>query len=136
MKTLGIDFGEKRVGIAISDNSGIIAEPLSTIIRKSDEKVIDEITNICQEKKVEQIVLGIPLSANEDVQNRYKSFSQKIEDKTGIKPNFWDETFSTKQAQNMVAFFEPDDRKPKTSTHKDNVAAAVILQEFLDDQTK
>ncbi len=136
MKTLGIDFGEKRVGIAISDKKGIIAEPLSVIQRKSDEKVLETISKICTDKQVKQIVIGIPLSANEQVQNRYKSFSQKIETVTGIKPNFWDETFSTKQAQNMVAFLEPGDKKRRTKTHRDNVAAAVILQEFLDDQKK
>ena len=136
MKTLGIDYGEKNVGLAVSDDKGIIAQPLTTLKRKSDENALEQIQTVCVEKKIEQIVLGIPLSANEDVQKKYENFAQRVEEKTRIKPNLWDETFSTKRAQNMVAFLEPDDRKPRTDSHKDSVAAAVILQEFLNDQTK
>jgi putative Holliday junction resolvase len=136
MKTLGIDYGEKNVGLAVSDDKGIIAQPLTTLKRKSDKDVVNQIQTICVDNKIERIVIGIPLSANKEVQEKYKSFARQVEEKTGIKTNLWDETFSTKRAQNMVAFFEPDDRKPRTGTHKDNVAAAVILQEFLDDKTK
>jgi putative Holliday junction resolvase len=136
MKTLGIDFGQKRVGIAISDDKGIIASPLETINRKTDDFVLSKIKEIVEEKNVEDIVMGIPLSANSKVQEEYKEFAKRITEETKIEPKLWDETFSTKQAQNMVAFFEPSNTKPKTKDHRDKVAAAVILQEFLDNEEK
>ena len=132
MKYLCIDLGEKRVGIALSDNKGIIAQPHSIINRTSDKQVVDEISDIVEEKNIGEIVIGIPYSADEDTQNRFRSFAQKVSEITGLTVHEWDETLSTKQAQNMVAFSGHQLPRKKTQDHRDAVAAAVILQEFLD----
>lgn len=132
MKYLAIDFGENRIGLAISDDKGIIAEPHSIIHRKSDNYVIDEILKLCADKNIGKIVLGMPLSSSEEGQNRYHSFADKLQEKTDIPIDLWDETFSTKQAQNVVAFADAVPGKKKTQTHRDDVAAAIILQEYLD----
>lgn len=132
MKYLSIDLGEKRIGLAISDQKGVIAQPLEIISRKSDTNAISQINEICSANNIEHIVLGIPYSASNTAQNRYKSFAAKIEDKTKINVDLWDESFSTKQAQNMVAFSDVPSSKKKTRTHRDDVAAAIILQEYLD----
>lgn len=136
MKTLGIDYGSKRVGIAISDERGIIASPLEIINRKNDNQIVARIKETVDSNNIEQIVLGIPLSAQEEVQQKYKDLAKELTNSTGLEVKLWDETFSTKQAQNVVAFSEPSNTKPKTKNHRDDVAAAVILQEFLDDEKK
>jgi putative Holliday junction resolvase len=132
MKHLSIDLGEKRIGIAVSDEKGIVAKPLTTIDRTSDQQVLQEITAICDEKRIETIVIGIPLSATDEVQERFRSFAEKLRDITKLPIEEWDETFSTKQAQNVVAFADSPSPKKKTRTHRDDVAAAVILQEYLN----
>lgn len=132
MKYLSIDLGEKRIGIAISDDKGIVAKPLTTITRTSDDQALEDIAAICDERNIETIVLGIPLSASDDAQRRFKSFEKKLRDATNLPIEEWDETFSTKQAQNMVAFADSPSSKKKTKTHRDDVAAAVILQEYLN----
>lgn len=132
MKYLSIDLGEKRIGIATSDAKGIIAQPVAIITRKSDKESILRIKSICDKDKVEAIVLGIPLSGNEETQRRFRSFAKKVEDTIEIPVHLWDETFSTKQAQNMLAFSGIESTGKKTQDHKDDVAAAIILQEFLD----
>lgn len=132
MKYLSIDLGEKRIGIATSDIKGIIAQPVSIITRKSDKESILQIKSICDEDKIEAIVVGIPLSGDEKTQHRFQSFAKKVEAATELPVHLWDETFSTKQAQNMVAFSDVRSIRKKTQNHRDDVAAAIILQEFLD----
>jgi len=132
MKHLSIDLGEKRIGIAVSDPRGIIAQPFDIIKRISDKETLLKIKSICSTEKIEVIVVGIPLSGNEKTQLRFKSFARKVKDATEIPVHLWDETFSTKQAQNMVAFSDVRSTRKKTKDHRDDVAAAIILQEFLD----
>ncbi|MBN2100935.1 Holliday junction resolvase RuvX [Candidatus Dojkabacteria bacterium] len=132
MKYLSIDLGETRIGIAISDDTGTIAAPHSILLRKSDQEAISHIKTLCNSLNIDQLVLGIPLSARESTQKRFRNFGEKLSKETDIKVNEWDETFSTKQAQNVVAFSDGIPGKKKTKTHRDDVAAAVILQEYLD----
>ncbi len=131
MKYLGIDLGEKNVGLSISDSKGIIAEPLKVIQRSTDDELIKNISRICEEKGIEKIIVGVPESADSKIQNEFKNFANILESETHLPVDTWDETFSTKQAQNMVAFSDSR-RGKKTSEHKDSVAAAVILQEYMD----
>ena len=132
MKFLSIDLGEKRIGIAVSDDKGIIAKPHAVLSRKDDPQSVGEIASICKEKNISAIVIGIPLSAQEDAQETFRSFGKAVAERTDLPLHEWDETFSTKQAQNVVAFADSPGTKKKTRTHRDDVAAAIILQEFLD----
>lgn len=132
MKYLAIDLGEKRIGLAVSDQKGLVAAPFHTIERTSETDIVEDISHICEEKKIEVIVLGVPYSASDKVQKKFRFLGKQINEKTDIPVKEWDETFSTKQAQNMVAFSDPGPGKKESKSHKDKVAAAVILQEFLD----
>jgi putative Holliday junction resolvase len=132
MKHLAIDLGEKNIGTALSDNKGIIAKPHSIIRRKTDEKTFRKLLEICKQKSVEKIIVGIPLTAKKERQQQYRSFAAKLQRKTNLPLEFWDETFSTKRAQNMIAFLDDAKKRRKTQTHRDDVAAAIILQEYLD----
>ncbi|MBN1618578.1 Holliday junction resolvase RuvX [Candidatus Dojkabacteria bacterium] len=135
MRHLAIDFGTKNIGIAISDEKGIIAQPHLIIKRKSDRQAIDNINEICQKLEVKKIIIGLSSFANEENQKRVQSFAQKVQEITQINIEFWDETFSTQQAQNMVEFSSLAAARPhkrQAKSHKDDVAAAIILQEFLN----
>ena len=132
MTYLAVDLGTKRIGIAISDQKGLIAQPIAIIERRSDKEAIEEITKLCSEKNVGALILGVPYSATEEVQETFREFGRKVSEKANLPIHEWDETFSTKQAQNMVAFSDPRSSRRKTRDHRDDVAAAVILQEYLD----
>ncbi len=136
MKYLSVDLGTRRTGLAISDDKGIIAQPFKIIERKSDSQLVAEISEICTQKRIDMIILGIPFSSHQEIQDAYRKFGQKIARKTGLPLQEWDETFSTKQAQNMVAFADQPTERKKTRTHRDSVAAAVILQEYLDNEER
>jgi putative Holliday junction resolvase len=132
MKYLSIDLGEKRIGLAVSDDNGIVAKPLSIIHRKDDDTSVKEIATLCEEKNIAALLIGIPFSAPEGTQKTFRTFGREVAEKAGLPLHEWDETFSTKQAQNVVAFADSPGTKKKTRTHRDDVAAAIILQEFLD----
>lgn len=132
MTYLCIDLGEKRIGIAISDKKGLVAQPVSIIKRTSDEEAIEEIMSLCSDRNVDSIILGVPYSASEEVQHLFRSFGEKFVQSTGLPLHEWDETFSTKQAQNVIAFSDQHSLRKKTKDHRDDVAAAIILQEYLD----
>jgi len=132
MKYLSMDLGEKRIGLAVSDKKGIIAKPLAVISRKDDLSAVKKIAEICTDEHIEILVIGVPLSANPATQEKFREFGKKVANGTGLPLHEWDETFSTKQAQNVVAFADSPGTKKKTRTHRDDVAAAIILQEYLD----
>ncbi len=132
MKYLGIDLGSKRIGLAVSDERGIVAKPLAVLTPASDAQAIELITEVCKKEGVEALVIGIPFSSPEKTQGAYRHFGEKLSRSTELPIYEWDETFTTKQAQNMVAFSDRPARKI-SSKHRDNIAAAIILQEFLDD---
>lgn len=132
MTYLGIDLGKQRIGIAVSDMKGLVAQPIAIITRTSDKEAVESISDICAEKKVGALVIGVPYSATEEVQETFRSFGKKVAKHTNLPLHEWDETFSTKQAQNVVAFSDRPSSRRKTRDHRDDVAAAIILQEFLD----
>ncbi len=129
----GLDFGEKTIGIAISDINKIIATPIKTIKRKSIENDIKELKNIFEEYHVGGVVIGLPLSldGNENNQTlKVRKFGEKLKNKVGLKVIFHDERYSSD-----VVFKEL--RKASISKNKikkkiDMMAASYILQGFLD----
>ena len=130
---LGLDFGDKTIGIAVSDKTYNIASPIKTIKRKSIEKDIIELSNIFQEYNVGGVVIGLPLSLNGEENERTKKvrdFASQIVKLHNLKVTFFDERYSSD-----VIFKEL--RKHSLSITKikkkiDQQAASYILQGFLD----
>lgn len=118
MKLLGIDYGLKRIGLAIS--AGELAEPLGQV---GD---IGSVARIAGDHAVEKIVIGLPDPRNPKI----KLFGQRLNELTGIPVQYFDETFSTRQARAkmIAAGTSPRDRRSAI----DQNAAAVILQSYLD----
>ena len=133
MRTLAIDYGEKRIGLAVSDELHIIAKPMSTLKVKSLSDAVSKIQRIAKSQGIDKIVIGLPLGSKggetkQSIQTRY--FANALESTNGTEIEFWNESFSTQQAKSL-----PN----KTSSKKknpDSEAARIILQEFLDSKNE
>jgi putative Holliday junction resolvase len=144
MRLVGIDFGERRIGLAVSDASGTLARPLRTIERdRSDElaadalaSVIDDLNaqaNIDAEPAVSSIVVGLPTRLDgsaSDQTVRAQKMAALLASRTAIPVVFQDERLSSHEAGERLALKERDWRKRKEKL--DAAAAAVILQDYLD----
>ena len=134
MRYLGLDLGSKTLGVSISDASGIIASSYGIIRHDEDYSgLIGEIAKIVEEKKIEEIVLGLPKNMNgslgEKANLSYK-FKDMIESNLGIKVNLVDERLTTKQATDLL--ISNDTSRKKRKKVIDSMAACIILQSYLD----
>ena len=132
MRYLAIDYGLKRIGLAVCDPSEIISSPL-TVIKNSD-KLIDEIVKIIDSESVEAVVIGLPLNMDGSVGPQAEitqKFAQQLEKAVEIAIHFQDERLSTFEAEQKL---NAADIK-KTRAPIDAIAAAQILEDFLQQET-
>ena len=135
MRILGIDYGTVRTGLAISDPLGIIAQPLETIKADSLADLITKITTRCQEKEVEQIVIGLPrhMSGEEsEGSSRARKLGDQLTGKLALPVIYQDERLSTAAAKRVMS--EAAVSRKKRREKIDSVAATIILQNYLDSQ--
>jgi putative Holliday junction resolvase len=136
-RILAVDPGEKRIGIAVSDLSGTIANPFCVIRHVSRQVDAAHIVQVAVEKEVEQIIVGQPLSDDGIVgpqARRAERFADAIRIQTNIPVALWDESGSTVEAQEarrLMGAFRRNRRR-----HLDDLAATVILQSYLDASEK
>jgi putative Holliday junction resolvase len=133
MRILGLDYGRKRIGVAICDEMGVVARSLVAIERKTIEKDMAEIERLACEYDVEKIVIGYPLTLDgkEGIQcKRVSKFSEMIEERLSLPVIKWDESLSTKEAEDIL--IEADMGRKKRRKSVDKLAAAIILQRYLD----
>ena len=131
---MGVDFGDSRIGVALSDPLGIMATPLTIITRTEEEKDIDALVYIIHEKEVGRIIIGLPISMDGTLgeqAEKVKAFAAELGKKIDIPVEFQDERLSTVVAKNLVQEARKTDRK----TRYDAAAAALILQSYLDANT-
>ena len=133
MKTMGIDFGLARIGIALSDDTKFLATPFETYKRKSEELDIQHLIDVIKTKNVDEIVCGLPMNMageEQEIANKTREFMQKLSEQLNIKIEFVDERLSSLMAEEMLKETERDWKKRKEKL--DAVAASIILQDFLD----
>ncbi len=131
-RALGLDIGEKRVGIAISDETQTLARPLFTLVRASKKEDFARIAVLCREYQIEKIVAGLPKTLRNEEgwqAQRVRRYADELLDAIHIPIEFWDERFSSMDAQDRLAVAS---RAPRAKGAIDAAAAAVILQEYLD----
>lgn len=127
MKILGIDFGQKSIGLAISQ--GYLAEPWQTIKKgKNLEKII---ADLCRKEEIGLIIVGISEGKMAEIQ---KKFGQNLAKISQLPVEFWDETLTSKEATQKMA--EAKVRKKKRKEKEHAFSAALILQSFLDAQNE
>lgn len=131
MRTLGIDFGKKRVGIAVSDPLGLTAQPLEVL--DNNKHLIPKIKDICTEKEVSRIVIGLPKSLSGELNASAQDaidFSIRLKAKTEIPIEMYDERFSTSAVQQTFRQTGMSEKKGRSVI--DKMAAAVILSDYLN----
>lgn len=133
MRTLGIDYGERRVGLALSDPMGMMASPFRVIVRESDKQVVEETLRVIQEEDVTRVVLGHPIQLNGQVgrrAERVQKFAKLLEQSTNIPVVLFDERLTTVSAERVL--LEADVRRKKRKQVVDSLAATIMLQNYLD----
>jgi putative holliday junction resolvase len=132
MRCLGIDFGSSRIGIAISDELGMLAHPLETI--PNDSLFLSKLQKIVLEKGVSRIVVGIPRNMDGSygpaAEKAKLFFSQLKSEFPGVQLISWDERLTTVEAQRLLHAAGRDIKKSRPVI--DQVAAQVLLQSYLD----
>ena len=137
MRFLGLDIGSKRVGIALSDELGIIAQGLPNLIRTTPKNDIRKLLEIARRHNVEKIVVGLPKNMNGTLgksAEQVLTFIQEMKVKTAIPVDLWDERLSTIAVTRTLISANVSRRRRKEVV--DKLAAVYILQGFLDSQKR
>jgi putative Holliday junction resolvase len=138
LRILALDYGDKRIGVALCDELEIAAHGLTTLVRKNREADIEKISTLLELFQVDKIVIGYPLriDGSEGIQcGKVNTFIRRLETRFQLPVVRWDETFSTKEAEAVMRTDGPAKRKKK-KMDVDRVAACVILQSYLNSQTR
>ena len=149
---LALDLGEARIGVALSDATGFLASPYTTLHTSRDEgQVFAAIHRVIDETEAEALVIGLPVSLDGEIHmqgQRIQSFAEQLRPSLNIPLVFWDERYSTVEAQRLLTRSGGDEigirqkrnrqRSQAKRRHKghesDALAATVILQDYLDSQ--
>jgi putative Holliday junction resolvase len=135
MRILSLDYGGKRIGVAVCDELGFTAQGLATITRKNRRQDIEEIARFIRAYAVEKIVIGYPirLDGTEGIQcEKINKFAQLLESTFSLPVIKWDETLTTKEAEEIL--IRSNMRRERRKTVVDKLAACLILQGYLDSQ--
>ena len=136
MRIMGLDYGSKTVGVAISDSLGITAQGIETIERKEENKLrqtLARIEALVKEYEVEKIVLGFPKNMNNTIGERAErslELKEKLERRIGVPVIMWDERLTTVEAERTL--IESKVRRENRKKYVDKIAAVFILQGYLD----
>ena len=134
-RTLALDYGDRRIGIALSDELGLVARPLMTLTRTSWPADLVKLKTLIQEHDVRRIVIGLPLDMDGRRGGRARlteTFIEKVRAATRLPVIPWDERLTTVQAERIL--ISGDVSRARRRTVIDQVAAVILLQAWLDAQ--
>jgi len=134
-RVIALDVGERRIGVAVSDPLGIVARTLGVVERVSDAQAIEEIVRLVREHEVGRVLVGHPRSLRGELgpqARQVETFAALLEEALDVPVELWDERLSTVTAERILS--ERGIRAREQKEHIDAVAAAVILQDYLDAQ--
>lgn len=139
MRVLALDAGERRVGVAVSDPTKTVARPLCTLERAADDEHFAEIGELIIEHAVELVIVGQPLTLRGEVgvqAQRVQQYALALAERLPVPVQMWDERYSTVTAEEIL---QSSRKKTKNNIRRnrekvDSIAAAVILQSYLDSQ--
>ncbi|MCH5187158.1 MAG: Holliday junction resolvase RuvX [Oscillospiraceae bacterium] len=136
MKILGLDYGEARIGVSVSDALGILATPLETISEKDREKQLEKLSEVAAMQRAELLVFGLPMRMDGTLGHRAEyteAFAKELSERTGLPYKMWDERLSSAEAHRILEEGGVSGKKRKTKV--DKIAAVIILQGYLDSQS-
>jgi putative Holliday junction resolvase len=130
-RLLGLDFGTKRIGIAITDENQVIAQPLCIINREGNKKDIEKIKDILRKYEIQKVIVGVAENDKGEISaigKKSMEFGKKIE-KLGVEVVFLEESFTTSIAHEVLS--KSGVRYKKRREYVDKIAATIILQDYL-----
>jgi putative Holliday junction resolvase len=133
-RLLGLDIGERRIGVAVSDPTQTVVRPLTTIVRASRQEDFQAIQDLVQKHEAEGIIVGLPISLDgtEGPQARQtRRYAERLSAAVSVPIEYWDERYSSATA---VEILQSRGRRRRNRGEIDATAAAVILQSYLDAQ--
>ena len=134
MRSLGLDIGDERIGVAVSDPEGILASPFTIISRRDERLDVGAIIDIINQKQVKRIIVGLPRSMDGSIgkqAEKVKAFVQKLCSQVDIPVEFRDERLTTVSAEHLM--LTTNAPKTRRKARYDAIAAALILQGYLDE---
>lgn len=135
-RVLGIDYGERRVGLALSDETGTIASPLPTLKRRKGKRPpVAPVARLAEEHGVEELVIGLPLTLDGDESDwtrEVREFGRKLGERTGCPVHFRDERMTSVRAERAVRSLGLSRQAREEKERVDAAAAVLILQGHLD----
>ena len=134
MRKIGVDIGKARIGVAVSDELGILASPYKTLDAKGLEEDVDVIVSLVQEKMADTVVLGLPLAldgTDSEITLYARSFADNLQTKTSAKVVLWDERLTSYEAEEILKSRKIKDWRERKKL-LDQVAASIILQSYLN----
>jgi putative pre-16S rRNA nuclease len=132
-RILAIDYGRKRIGLALSDELGLTAQPLATLVRANRRDDWRRLREICRQQGVARIIVGHPLhmtGAAGEMADEAARFAARLKKEIGIVVELVDERLTSWEADQLMAELKPSSRRKRT--HTDDVAAAILLREYLN----
>ena len=132
-RVLGVDLGTKRIGVALSDPTGTVASPLTTILHRSPRGDVGQVAALCAAHGVASVVVGWPRNmdgTSGPAAKQAEAFAERLRAHTGLHVELWDERLSTVAAER--ALIRGGARREERRQARDRVAAAVVLQSRLD----
>lgn len=133
MRYMGLDYGDRQIGVAVSDELGWTAQGLTVLRNSGDDRVLHDIAKLTAEWNVTELIVGLPKNMNGTVGPRGElamEFAEKLRKFVTIPVHLWDERLTTKSAERTL--IEADISRKKRKGIVDRIAAALILQNYMD----
>jgi putative pre-16S rRNA nuclease len=135
MRLLGLDLGTRRIGLAVSDELGLLAHGLAVVMRHGGQRDLEAIARVVRQEEVAGVVIGLPLNMNGsegEAAARARRFGAALGAHLGLPVYLWDERLTTWEAQGIMK--DAAVRRRKRKQLVDKIAASLILQSYLDAQ--
>ncbi|SFF42409.1 putative holliday junction resolvase [Paenibacillus algorifonticola] len=133
MRTMGLDYGDRNIGVAVSDPFGWTAQGVEVVKKRRDNGELDRLAELAQQYEVSEIVLGLPKNMNNTIGPRGEisiEFAEQLRQKLHLPVHLWDERLTTVAAERTL--IEADVSRKKRKLVVDKMAATLILQNYLD----
>ena len=136
-RIMGLDIGDKRIGVALSDPLGWMASPSEVVLGESDAVALTKISELIQRHEVERVVVGLPRSLDGSLNQqaiKVQAFAEELSRRITIPLEFWDERLSTVAANRLMV--DAGTKKGDKKLKRDAISSALVLQAYLDSKQK
>jgi putative Holliday junction resolvase len=136
-RIMGLDIGDKRIGVALSDPLGWMASPSEVVLRESDAVALTKISELIQQHQVERVVVGLPRSLDGSLNQqaiKVQAFAEELSRRIKVPVEFWDERLSTVAANRLM--IDTGTKKGDKKSKRDAISSALVLQAYLDSKQK